>query len=1066
MTFTIVAWGFHGPAKLTLKQAQAQLADQGITIQHIPLDQPLPACDTIWVQGCHCPDKAAQIMEASGNIPLYTVPPNAQNLTKRCAYSEGAPKRIADALRTCTPARLVHAAQLCAGEDPSECPDDIPRGLYPVPEPEDPIGTVGVVASGLHVAAGDHSYIDAVAAVLTRQNVRPVVWLGAPTSGSTDSNKPDSGASKSNKPAELQSVDVWLNLTGFTLTGNHGAPQLENGIALASGHDAQLFTPIPLQRGTLADWEDPATVGLWPTAVSMNIAIPELEGATVPWVFAGRNPTTELLEPVAENVERLAERVRRVLTLRRTAKKDRKVSITIFGHDGDGTVGTAAHLDVFESLLAFLNDLRAQGYTVDVPSSKDELIDAIVGAGGGGKRSASSELGRLSAPDYRRLLGEHYKRIEGPWKRTPGEVDTDGRDLIIRGASFGNVIVGIQPQFGDVSDPAELLYREDATPSHSFAAYYLWLEHVFGHHAMIHFGTHGALEFMPGRQTGLALQDWPLLLTGSVPHSYLYVMANPGEGTIAKRRSAAGLVSYLTPPLADADLYGNLETLSQALDNQSADIPELAEQCGFDSDLSPEELRAELEKVRRSPIAMGLHVLGRPMLAEQTSRSLELAETYGHSEEVLAELDCMLQVNQEIAALEHALAGYTAPVPGGDPARRPDALPTGRNIHGVDPATVPTPTAWERGRATAEQVIAKHQEETGEFPESIAMVLWGIDNIKTQGEGIAQAFALIGAKPITGPRGRVDSYEILSLAELGRPRVDVVCTLSGVCRDVMPNPIALLDEAIKEIATLDEPEKYNPIKRHVTETAAELDLSLVEAAVRIFSAAPGNYGTGVNKLIQAASWEDEHELADMYLHRMGHAWGTSNGAKAHDVLRRSLSKVDVTFQNVDSAETSLAGVDHYFEFLGGVTKTVEKLRGTAPSAYVSHAWHAEPDVETLQEAMRLESRTRILNPKWVNAQLEHGYCGVAQVRTRLENTFGMQATTGTVDGWVFDQAAELLLFDEERRQRMEHENPAAVNSMTTRMLEAHDRGLWDATDAQVAQLESLAEHLDNTLEGI
>lgn len=1047
MTFTIAAWGFHGPANLTVEKAKAELAQQGIAIVHIPLDQPLPDCDVVWVQGCHRPSRATEVIEAAGDKPLYTVPPNAQHLMKRTAYGEGVDKRIADALRTCTPARLVHAALLCAGEDPGECPDDIPRGHYPTAAPADPVGTVGVAASGLHVAAGDAAYIDAVAEALVAQQLRPIVWLGDPS----DMSEP---------------VDVWLNLTGFTLTGNHGAPQLERGIELAEGNDAQLITPVPLQRGTLAEWTDPGTTGLWPTAVSMNIAIPELEGATVPWVFAGRDPSTELLTPVVENVTRLAERLRRLVTLRRTANKDRKLSITIFGHDGDGTVGTAAHLDVFESLLEFLRFLDQQGYTVELPANKDELIDRIVGDGGGGARSASSELGRLPAPQYARLLGAHVKRIEGPWRKTPGEVDTDGRDLIIRGAQFGNVVVGIQPQFGDVSDPAELLMRDDATPSHSFAAYYLWLEHVFGHDAMLHFGTHGALEFMPGRQTGLALDDWPLLLTGSVPHSYLYVMANPGEGTIAKRRSAAGLISYLTPPLADADLYGNLEELSQALDADASDIDRLAELCGFETGMDRAELRRELERIRRSPIAMGLHVLGRPMLSGQTTRSVELATTYGHSPEVLNELEEKLQVNEEMTALEHAFTGYTAPVPGGDPARRPDALPTGRNIHGVDPATVPTPNAWERGRATAEELIQKHQQEHGEFPETIAMVLWGIDNIKTQGEGIAQAFALVGAQPVTGPRGRVDSYRILPLEELGRPRVDVVCTLSGVCRDVMPNPIALLDEAIREIATLDEPLAYNPIARHASDSAEELDIPLVEAAVRIFSAAPGNYGTGVNKLIQAASWDDDAELAQMYLHRMGHAWGASNGAKAHAVLERSLGTVDATFQNVDSAETSLAGVDHYFEFLGGVTKTVEKLRGQAPQSYVSHAWHAKPGVETLQDAMRLESRTRILNPKWVNAQLEHGYCGVAQVRTRLENTYGMQATTGVVDGWVFDQAAELLLLDEDMRQRMEQENPAAVNSMTTRLLEAHDRGLWDASDTHIAELEELADRLDDILEGI
>ncbi|MCX7491716.1 cobaltochelatase subunit CobN [Corynebacterium sp. P6129] len=1090
MTTTIVAWGFTGPALLTIGRAADELdREHDIRLIRVPLDEDLPPeADVVWVQGAMNPMLGERILAAVGGRPLFSSPPVAQSLQIATAHGTGMGRpprnpspeaRIALALRLVTPGRLVHAGRLSAlvaehtDVDPGPMPDDIPRGIFDTGRgPEHPVGTCGIIGTGLNVAAGDADYLRTIARVLNSLDVATCTWLGSPE----------------DMPGDMKNrVDVWLNLTGFTACGNHGAPATDKGTALAEETDAQLLTPVPLQRGTLSDWRaDPGPVGLWPAAVSMNIAVPELEGATVPWVFMGRDVDTNHLTPDDTAITRLAERVRRTIDLRRARPADRKVSVTIFGYDGDGTVGTAAQLDVFASLHALLRRLKEEGYTVEVPDTVEELTDILVGDGAGGARSQASELARWRATDYARVLGEHAARIDGPWGRLPGTVDTDGRDLIIRGARFGNVIVGVQPQFGDVSDPAELLMANDSTPSHSFAAYYLWLEHVFGHDVMLHFGTHGALEFMPGRQTGLAAADWPVLLTGSVPHHYLYVMANPGEGTIAKRRSAASLITYLTPPLADAGLYGALDELAELLDAHlssgrgAGPVPREIIDAALRADFTveqaqdPAELRRELERVRRSPIALGLHTVGRPMEQRQTARSLELAATYladtGEAERtaILADLEEKLQSNTELDALVRVLAGgYTPPVVGGDPARRPDALPTGRNLHAIDPVSVPSASAIARGRKTAEQLIAAHVDAHGSFPESVAIVLWGIDNIKTGGEGIAQAFALLGVEPVAGPRGRVDTFRILSPEDLGRPRVDVVCTLSGVCRDVLPQPVQLLDEAVRAVAALDEPDELNPLAAHTRAHAEETDTTAVEAATRIFSAAAGSYGTGVNKLVQAGDWDGGEDLAEMYLTRMGHAWGTgADGADAGAVLRKVLGTVDATFQNVDSAETSIAGIDHYFEFLGGVTGAITQLRGDAPASFVSQSWAADINVGTLRDAMQLESRTRLLNPKWVEGQLAHGYAGVAQVRTRLENTFGMQATTGTVDGWVFDRAAENLLLDEDVRGRMQRANPAAVNSMTNRLLEAADRGLWDADRDTLDRLEDIADQLDGVLEGI
>ena len=380
---------------------------------------------------------------------------------------------------------------------------------------------------------------------------------------------------------------------------------------------------------------------------------------------------------------------------------------------------------------------------------------------------------------------------------------------------------------------------------------------------------------------------------------------------------------------------------------------------------------------------------------------------------------------------------------------------------------MPTPTAARRGAATADALVEQLRHEEGHYPESIAMVIWGMDNVKTNGEGIAQAFHLIGAEPLTDERGRVSRFRIIPLEELGRPRVDVVCTMSGVGRDLLAGPMELLDDAIHAIASLPEEPEDNPVRAHAMQQAEELGLDLDSAATRIYATAPGNYGTGVNKLVQSSEWDDNSDLAEVYLHRMGHAWGKHvKGKENRALLESNLSRVSATFQNVDSTEISLAGVDHYFEFLGGVSSVVETVSGSRPSAKVSHAWQHETNVESLDDAMRLESRTRLLNPAWYEAQLKHGYQGVANIRSRFENTFGMQATARVVDNWVFDRTASTFITDDDMRERLAEHNPAAVLSMTERLLEAADRGLWEADDDVLDQLEDISDSLDATVEGV
>lgn len=1115
------------------------LVTQSLSLEITHLPQPPKdaadlATDILFLQGFANPSEYLPLrdlittLDPQPTIIACGVPCGPELLELATAPSPGIAARLRTALASLNPAALRHAILVAASAvdparlDPGALVETQPHGIIQLegiqanlPEQR---GRVGLMLSPFQVSNKDMDVAHAVAHALQQHQLQSIAWAGDPT---TDSTAPQ--------------VDTWINLSAFTLAGTHANPRVPEGVSFLESAGTPLFTPAILQRTSAADWED--MPGLTPGQLSMNIAVPEFEGALFPWVIAFKGDSG--LEPYEPGIALLAQRVARTIALAHKPAADRRVSITLFGHDSDGTIGTAANLDVFASLWHFLQELSQAGYTVAVPDSPQQLVDTLLNDAST-QRSQCTVAARWPVPEYIAALNgsattpgqDHIARIDPLWGRVPGAVDTDGRHMEIRGAYFGNVFVGIQPDFGDYADPLNVLMAPQAAPSHSFAAYYTWLSQVFEHDAMVHWGTHGALEFMPGRATGMVAADWPQLLTGGVPHFYLYAMSNPAEGTIAKRRSAAGLVSYLTPQLVEAGLYGALAAVGEECQRllTSAEIDEracteLVQLCA-DAHLvelpAPDsseaaawqqwvaEVSQTVEAIRAAPIPEGLHTVGVPIAPEKTVDILQLAISYplGNAaplDEQWTEAECTALVgvvarggtvkelpqklqerpetlgwyrhlhhiwyhtthNAEVTGLLTALGGkYVLPVAGGEPASHPDALPTGRNIHGEDPAVLPTATAVRRGAATAEALIQAELETTGSYPESIAMVIWGLDNMKTRGEGIAQAFRLIGASPEVDGRGRVTKYTILSPKELGRPRIDVVLTLSGVGRDLLSGPMQLLDDAIREIASLDEDPSENFLLKHALANQ-DAGLSANYAITRIFAMAPGNYGTGVNKLVQASTWEDSAEIAEVYLQRMGFAWGKhSNGKPASEALAAALTPVRTTFQNVDSTEISLAGVDHYFEFLGGVSTVVEHLSGNKPQARVSQAWQHDTNIATLEDAMRTESRTRLLNPTWYEAQLKHGYQGVAMVRTRFENTFGMQATTQSIDDWVFDEAAQTFILDDELRERMLEENPAAVFSMTQRLLEAAERGLWDADPDMLDELEDLADDIDAQLEGM
>jgi magnesium chelatase subunit H len=432
-------------------------------------------------------------------------------------------------------------------------------------------------------------------------------------------------------------------------------------------------------------------------------------------------------------------------------------------------------------------------------------------------------------------------------------------------------------------------------------------------------------------------------------------------------------------------------------------------------------------------------------------------------------MDKLLSEDHELPAILHALdGGYIRPAPGGDLVRSMDVLPTGRNLHGFDPFRLPSAFACQDGARQADRLLARHAQDGKGMPETIAMVLWGTDNLKSEGGPIAQALWLMGAAPRFDSYGRLAGARLIPLEELRRPRVDVVLTLSGIFRDLLPLQTKLLAEAALLAAGADEPLAQNYVRRHALQYQAKHGGDMAQAALRVFGNADGAYGSNVNQMVGAGVWTDEDELADAYVARKGFAYGVDGTPqKQPKLLGHVLSSVDITYQNLDSIELGVTTVDHYFDTLGGITRAVRRARGgTAASVYIGDQTRGDGVVRTLNEQVSLETRTRALNPKWYEGLLKHGYEGVREIDAHVTNTLGWSATTGEVSPWVYQQLAETYVLDDDMRERIASLNPKASAKIANRLIEAHERKYWSPDAATLEALRRAGEELEDRLEGI
>ncbi|WP_017672668.1 magnesium chelatase subunit H [Blastomonas sp. AAP53] len=952
-------------------------------------------------------------------------------------------------------------------------------------------GTVGVLLLRSYLLGKDAGHYDGMIAALEARglNVIPAFASGLDARPAIARYLVRDG-----KPV----VDAVINLTGFSLVGGPAYNDAAAAEETLAGMDLPYVAAHPIEFQSLEQWGS-RHQGLLPLESTMMVAIPELDGAVIPHVFGGRSSgagepcegcarhclftapdAMRAMQSCPERAEALAAKVDRLVMLRRSERAKRKLAIILFNFPPNaGATGSAAHLAVFESLHATLHRLAAEGYDCSPPATVDGLRDAILKGNSERFGSDANVAVRISTDDH--VTGEpHLRAIEKQWGPAPGKLQSDGWSIHVLGKQFGNVFVGVQPSFGYEGDPMRLLFDGDFAPTHAFAAFYRWIREDFRADALLHFGTHGALEFMPGKQAGLSGDCWPDRLLGDIPNFYLYAANNPSEAIIAKRRSGATIVSYLTPPLAEAGLYKGFADLKALVERWRSLAGEGVERAALEvmirdaaaaldidaADISA--LAGNLYELERALIPFGLHVLGNQLQGEEREAFLDaLAATDNGA--TRAELDAKLSANDELGALMHALdGGYVRPAPGGDVLHNPDVLPTGRNTHGFDPFRIPSAFACATGAAQADALLARHVEAGEPVPESIAMVLWGTDNLKSEGTQVAQALHLMGARPRFDTYGRLAGAELIPLAELGRPRIDVVATLSGVFRDLLPLQTRMIAEAAWLASTADEPETLNFIRKHSLSHAAKMDCDMETAALRVFSNAEGAYGAQVNMMIDGGAWADPDELAEAFETHKGYAYGR-NGApmKQRELLESALASVDFTYQNLDSVELGVTDIDQYVDALGGVSRSVTRARGgKAAPVYIVDATEGAAKVRTLSEQIDRETRTRMLNPKWYEGMLKHGFEGVRQIEGHVTTTMGWSATTGQVAPWVYQQISETYVLDDEMRARLATLNPKASARVAERLLEACDRRLWEPDAATLAALRAAADDIEDRLEGL
>jgi cobaltochelatase CobN len=884
-----------------------------------------------------------------------------------------------------------------------------------------------------------------------------------------------------------EKFDVVLNATAFS------ARLDEDGGGVLDEADAPVLQVVLAGAGAEA-WAA-STRGLSPADLAMHVALPEIDGRILTRAISFKQAQSrdENLQfsrvfhaPMADRVDFVADLAAAWAKLRRTPSEERRLACVLSDYPAKGgRVGYAVGLDTPASVATIGEALRGAGYDVGAPIEAEALIAHL---------SQRPTQAVLSLADYATrfaALPEAFRRdVVAAWGDPESDPALGDGEFAFRFVRAGKLIIAVQLDRGRLDSRKAEYHNLSLAPRHAYVAFYVWLREVERIDALVHLGAHGTLEWLPGKAVALSKDCAVEATLGPVPVIYPFIVNNPGEAAQAKRRIAAVTIGHLTPPLVEAGAYGaahELEALfdefsqAQSLDPRRARaiaglILERAGEAGLlreceadgaEPDAALQKLDAWLCELKDMRIGDGLHVFGvtpalprhgracpghpRGSTTGQFETTLLLGDVDDRDEPghdgKLEEEGAAACGPAELRGLLAALEGrFVPPGPAGAPSRgRLDVLPTGRNLFAIDPRSVPTRNAWEIGRRAAEDVVARYAQDHGDWPRRIVLDLWGSASMRTGGEEIAQAFAFIGARPKWDlASNRVNAFEILPLAMLGRSRVDVTIRISGLFRDVFPTQIALLDAAFQAVAALEESAEENPLAG--------------ETASRIFGAAPGRYGVGLSGMLASGDWAEREGLGRAYLEATSHAYDGAGEGRADGTFGDKIAHADALVHVQDMTGQDVLDSDAFPEHEGGFAAAAA-MQGATPEIY--HVDSTRPEriaVRPLRQEIARVLRARAVNPRWIAGQMRHGHRGATEIAETLDNLFAYAALTDVVESRQFDLYFDATLGDDAVREFLVAANPLAARGMAAKFAEARRRGFWvSRRNSSAAILEQMTE---------
>jgi cobaltochelatase CobN len=801
-------------------------------------------------------------------------------------------------------------------------------------------------------------------------------------------------------------------------------------------------------------WRD-SPRGLGAADLAMHVVLPELDGRVLAGAIAFKDPlpphgglafTALTNKPEPDRIAMVAERIAALVRLQGTKTADRRVAVLMPDYPGaPGRTGYAVGLDVPESIVALLADLRVAGYTVDdAPQTARALLDAVGSLSS--HPSVENEQSRLPLADYARLSAtlpsDVLARVEAAWGEPSADPDLQDGAFRFRARVCGNVIVALAPDRGRASERRADYHDPALPPRHALIAFGLWLRHRAKIHALVHMGAHGTLEWLPGKAVALCETCYPQTIVGPLPVIYPFIVSNPGEAAQAKRRIAAVTIGHAPPPLVSGSLSGDARELERLLDEyaqaegldrrrrerlarlivEHAERSGLAREAGVATDLDPNQtlrsIDAWLCDLKDLSIKDGQHVYGR---AAPDADPLWRASASAERAALLAALD----------------GGRIAPGPAGSPERgRRDVLPTGRNLFTADPRALPTRTAFDLGRLAADEVIRGYLQTHGEMPRALVIDLWGSATLRTGGEEIAHGLALMGCRPAWDhATGRVTGIEVEAVAAIGRPRVDVTWRVSGLFRDMFPTQIALIDAAVRAVAVRDEIDVDNPL--------ASAARAMRDAAPpRIFGTAPGAYGAGIEHLL--GHEPDRTAIGAAYLETTSHSYGgaAAEGTAVPGTFAARVAAADLLLHPSDDPGRDLLEGDADVGFVGGFAAAAAML-GRAPDLVMLDVTDPQrPRARPLSAALARIVRGRAVDERFIAGQMRHGPRGAAELAETVDRLIDFAETTGAVPGTLIDLVHEAYLADPRVHAFLLRENPSAARAIAERLASARRQGLW------------------------